>query len=72
MDTEAGKVAYADMHCSGNQVVLLAPQLEKPSFLQTCVTAEACLMTGHLKYLSKWILWCLTTYELQLVQYNPS
>lgn len=36
MDTETGEVAYADMHCSGNQVVLLAPQLEKPSFLQTC------------------------------------
>lgn len=68
IDTEAGEVPYAGMHCSRNQAVLLAPELEKPSFRQTCVTAEACLMIGHLTSLSKWILWCSTTYELQLVQ----
>lgn len=49
MDTEAGEVPRADRHCSGNQAVLFAAELEKPGFLQACVTAEAYLMIGHLK-----------------------
>lgn len=39
---------YANLYCSGNEAVLLAPAAEKPKLLQMCATAEAGSVIGHL------------------------